>query len=74
MEILLSSLITGTCQLFLVFRVKVISGGNWWIVSVLAVVSFVHLGLGLASGIMGVQPDTDITRLASECSSSCFKI
>jgi hypothetical protein len=53
-EVLLLSLIMFTCQIFLIYRFKVISNGNWWITSVLAFFAVTPLGFGLYSAVVGI--------------------
>ena len=74
MEIFLSSFITGICQFFLIFRVKVISDRNWWIVSILAAIASAQFVMGLVSGSLATQVSTDVSRFASEYSNGDLKL
>jgi hypothetical protein len=47
--------------MFLIYRFKVISNGNWWITSVLAFFAVMLLGLGFYLAIMGISKLTPTT-------------
>jgi hypothetical protein len=53
-ELLLNTLIMFTCQIFLTYRFKIISDGNWWITSVLVFFAVVQLVIGVFSGATAI--------------------
>ena len=48
-EIFFNTLIITICQFVFIYRVKILSDGNWWIVSVLSVLGMIQLISGITS-------------------------